>query len=268
MSEIETNCIKRCVPLLPSSITRFRNHKAHGIVRAITLKETIMPTLEQIQAKLKKLQAQAEAMIAKRAQSVLDDIRKLMETHGLSTADIDAHSSTKKPRGRPAGKTSKPGVKAKAKAKAAAKPKLPAKYRNPKTGDTWSGWARPPLWIKDVKDRTKFLIDGHSESHAVATSATRPASKKAAKKVTAKKATVKTLSAKAPAKKATAKKASAKSATAANVPAEKAAAKKAPVKRAYVKKTSAAKKSATVAGTTTPAANQDSASAVALTSAI
>ena len=220
-----------------------------------------MPTLEQIQAKLKKLQAQAEAMIAKRAQSVLDDIRNLMEKYGLSTADIEAHSSTKKPRGRPAGKTSKPGVKAKA--KAAAKPKLPAKYRNPKTGETWSGWARPPLWIKDVKDRTKFLIDSHSESHAVATSATKPASKKAAKKVTAK-----TPSAKSPAKKAAAKKASARSATVANVPTEKAAAKKAPVKRAYVKKTSAAKKSATVAGSTTPAANQDSASAVEVTSAI
>ena len=220
-----------------------------------------MPTLEQIQAKLKKLQAQAEAMIAKRAQSVLDDIRSLMEKHGLSTADIEAHSSTKKPRGRPAGKTSKPGVRAKA--KAAAKPKLPAKYRNPKTGETWSGWARPPLWIKDVKDRTKFLIDGHSKSDAVATSATKPASKKAAKKVTAKKTTVKTLSAKPPAKKAAAKKASAKSATVATVPV-----KKAPVKRAYVKKTSAGKKSATVAGTTTPAANQDSASAVAVTSAI
>lgn len=222
-----------------------------------------MPTLEQIQAKLKKLQAQAEAMIAKRAQSVLDDIRKLMEQHGLTTADIESHSSTKKPRGRPAGKTSKLGVKA----KAAAKPKLPAKYRNPKTGETWSGWARPPLWIKDVKDRTKFLIDGHSESHAVAASATKPASKKA-KKVTAKKATAKTLSAKAPEKKAAAKKASVKSATATNAPAKKAAARKAPVKRASAEKTSAAKKSANAAGTATPAANQDSASAAAVTSAI
>jgi len=154
-----------------------------------------MPTLEQIQAKLKKLQAQAEALIAKRAQSVLNDIRKLMDEHGLTTADIDAHSSTRKPRGRPAGTTSK----AKSKEKAAANAKLPAKYRNPKTGATWSGWARPPLWIKDVKDRTKFLIDGHSESNAAEASATKPASKKAAKKVSGKKVTVKTLSANAPA---------------------------------------------------------------------
>ncbi|MEA3125971.1 MAG: hypothetical protein QOD67_2990 [Caballeronia sp.] len=218
-----------------------------------------MPTLEQIQAKLKKLQAQAEAMIAKRAQSVLDDIRKLMEKHGLTTADIEAHSSTKKPRGRPPGKSSKSGVKA----KAAAKPKLPAKYRNPKTGETWSGWARPPLWIKDVKDRTKFLIDGHSDSHAVVASATKPASKKAAKKATAK-----TPSAKAPAKKAAAKKASIKSASVANVPAKNAAAKKPPVKRLSTKKASAAKKSATAASRTTPAASQDSASVVAVMPAI
>src|SRR5260370_26373230 len=184
-----------------------------------------MPTLEQIQAKLKKLQVQAEALIAKRAQSVLNDIRKLMDEHGLTTADIDAHSSTKKPRGRPAGTTSRAKSKAKSKGKAADNGKLPAKYRNPKTGATWSGWARPPLWIKDVKDRTKFLIGGHSESNAEA-SATKPASKKAAKKVSGKKVTVKTLSANAPAEKA-----AAKTATAANVPAKKMAANKATTKR-------------------------------------
>ena len=192
-----------------------------------------MPTLEQIQAKLKKLQAQAEVLIAKRAQSVLNDIRKLMDEHGLTTADIDAHSSTKKPRGRPAGTTSK----AKSKGKAADNGKLPAKYLNPKTGATWSGWARPPLWIKDVKDRTKFLIGGHSESNAEA-SATKPASKKAAKKVSGKKVAVKTLSA--------------------NAPAKKAAAKKAATKRVSMKKASATRKSAIRTSKTNSAANQDS----------
>src|SRR5258708_24851337 len=99
------------------AIGRFRNQRAHGIVRATTLKETIMPTLEQIQAKLEKLQVQAEALIAKRAQSVLNDIRKLMDEHGLTTADIDAHSSTKKPRGRPAGTTTQAKTKTKTQAK-------------------------------------------------------------------------------------------------------------------------------------------------------
>ena len=54
-----------------------------------------MPTLEQIKDKMKKLQEQAEKLIAKRAQSVLTDIRKLMEEHGLTTADIAAHSTGK-----------------------------------------------------------------------------------------------------------------------------------------------------------------------------
>jgi DNA-binding protein H-NS len=51
----------------------------------------------------------------------------------------------------------------KAKAPTTAKPgsgKLPAKYRDPKTGATWSGKARPPKWIANAKDRSKFLIDG------------------------------------------------------------------------------------------------------------
>ena len=69
-----------------------------------------MPTLEQIKDKMKKLQEQAEKLIAKRAQSVLTDIRKLMEEHGLTTADVAAHSTVKKQRGRPAG--SKPNTTA------------------------------------------------------------------------------------------------------------------------------------------------------------
>lgn len=153
-----------------------------------------MPTLEQIQAKLRKLKSQEETLIAKRNQSVLDNIRKLMEAHGLTTADIDAHLSTpRKRRGRPAGSAVKlakaqKSAKAKSSGTATGNGKLPAKYRDPKTGATWSGWARPPLWIKDVKDRSKFLISGSTEID--------PARKPAAKKVTRKNAAAKTAGAK------------------------------------------------------------------------
>jgi DNA-binding protein H-NS len=220
-----------------------------------------MPTLEQIQAKLKKLQAQAESLIAKRAQSVLNDIRKLMDTHGLTTADIDAHSSTAKKRpGRPAGSTTKLKSKQTAKAKsgkAAAKGKLPAMYRDPKTGATWSGWARPPLWIKDVKDRSRFLIGGRGDSDAVETSGAKPAGKKAAtKKVARKNAAVKAVSTKAltaPVKKATAKKVVGGKATA---------------KRVLTKKAAASRKSA--AGTSKPgaAAKQESSERALTVSAV
>ncbi|BBU32496.1 hypothetical protein BTHE68_62300 (plasmid) [Burkholderia sp. THE68] len=115
-----------------------------------------MTTLENIQARMKRLQAQAETILAKQAQAAVDQIRELMLKHGLTTADIEAKAKAKR--------DAKAGVAIAAsrgsKAPLATKGKLPAKYQNPKTGETWSGHARPPAWIKDVKDRTKFLIDG------------------------------------------------------------------------------------------------------------
>jgi DNA-binding protein H-NS len=177
-----------------------------------------MATLEKVQARIARLRAQAEALAAKRSSGVIAKIRELMEKHGLSIADIDAHAGGKK-RGPKAGakgatkaasaaakyrdpKTgatwsgrgrapawianakdrtrflidatgaaagnSKAGVKAPG--KVGAMGKLPPKYLNPKTGETWSGHARPPAWIKDVKDRSKFLIAGGANTD-VATSA-------------------------------------------------------------------------------------------------
>ncbi|GJH26295.1 H-NS histone family protein [Caballeronia novacaledonica] len=115
-----------------------------------------MTTLENIQARMKKLQAQAETILAKQAQAAVDQIRELMLKHGLTTADIEARAKAK----RDAKANGRVAVGRGSKAPIATKGKLPAKYLNPKTGETWSGHARPPAWIKDVKDRTKFLING------------------------------------------------------------------------------------------------------------
>ncbi|SAL78659.1 histone family protein nucleoid-structuring protein H-NS [Caballeronia terrestris] len=134
-----------------------------------------MATLKQIQTKMKQLQAQADVLVAKQSKSVLADIRKLMEQHGLTAADIDAHSDTKRRVGRPA------GAQTSATTPASTKGKLPPKYRHPKTGATWSGHARPPAWIAKVRDRTKFLIDGagaESDTNGVS----QPKSKTAIKK--------------------------------------------------------------------------------------
>jgi DNA-binding protein H-NS len=115
-----------------------------------------MTTLENIQARMKRLQAQAETILAKQAQAAVDQIRELMLKHGLTTADIEAKAKAKRD-AKAGGRTAASrGVKA----PIASKGKLPAKYLNPKTSETWSGHARPPAWIKDVKDRTKFLIEG------------------------------------------------------------------------------------------------------------
>ncbi|RFU45124.1 H-NS family nucleoid-associated regulatory protein [Paraburkholderia sp. DHOC27] len=189
-----------------------------------------MATLEQIQARMKKLQAQAEALLAKRAQAAVDQIRELMIKHGLTTEDIEARAKARR-EAKAAGRRLVNGV---SKAAKSAKGKMPAKYRDPKTGATWSGHARPPAWIKDVKDRSRFLINGAaSAAHEVA-SATRPAAK--ARKAAAKKASA----VKAVAKK-TVKKTVVKAAAVKKTAAKKVGATKVTAKKAVAKKASAAK---------------------------
>jgi DNA-binding protein H-NS len=122
----------------------------------ITTQGGIMATLENLQAKIAKLQAQAEAVAKKQSSTVIAKIRELMEKHGLTTADIDAHVDGKGRGRKPAG--------TKVAATSAA-----AKYRHPKTGATWTGHGRAPAWIANVKDRSKFLIDGEAEHAPVAT---------------------------------------------------------------------------------------------------
>jgi hypothetical protein len=55
-----------------------------------------MSTLEQLQEKMKKLQVQADTLIAKKAQAAVDQIRKIMLEHGLTTLDIEANAKAKR----------------------------------------------------------------------------------------------------------------------------------------------------------------------------
>ena len=99
-----------------------------------------MATLESIQAKLQKLQRQAESLIAKQASGVIEKIRKLMAEHGLTTADIDAHVGGKRSSTKFAGKAaSKSNVAV-------------AKYHDPKTGATWTGNGRAPNLYCNCKE--------------------------------------------------------------------------------------------------------------------
>jgi DNA-binding protein H-NS len=119
-------------------------------------------TLEAIQAKMDKLKTQADALIAKQSSGVIEKIRELMAKYGLTTADIDAHSDGKR-------RAAKAVVKTMSRGSAAA-----VKYRDPKSGATWSGHGRAPSWIAAAKNRDKFLVDG-------STATTKPASVSKAK---------------------------------------------------------------------------------------
>jgi DNA-binding protein H-NS len=107
-----------------------------------------MTTLENLQAKIAKLQAQAEAITKKQLSTVLVKIRDLMEEHSLTLADIESHSAE-----------GKRGIKS-PEVKPAAKSAGEVQYLDRKSGATWTGKGRPPAWIANAKDRDKFLIDG------------------------------------------------------------------------------------------------------------
>lgn len=119
----------------------------------ITIGEAEMATLKSIQTEIKKLQQQAEALIAQEASVVIEKIRGIMEKHGLTTADIDAHVRGAKTRAALAGTTTPSKAEAKT-----------PKYRDPKTGATWTGHGRAPAWIASVKNRDKYLVDASAEA--------------------------------------------------------------------------------------------------------
>jgi DNA-binding protein H-NS len=149
-----------------------------------------MATLAQLENQIQKLQRRAEALRARKTADVVANIRALMQEHGLTAADIETNGSgSLKRRGRPAGSTAGSMNGHKSTKKAAVKSKLPAKYRDPVSGMTWSGHARPPAWIKDAPDRDAFLIRKSAANGATQKSAKRggaPAAKKAGRKRVAK----------------------------------------------------------------------------------
>ena len=85
--------------------------------------------LEKQQAELEK--QLSEARRAERA-GVISQIKSLMAEHGLSLADLS-------------GKTAGPKAP---KTSAAAGRKVAPKYRNPATGETWTGRGLQPNWVK------------------------------------------------------------------------------------------------------------------------
>ncbi|SOY93255.1 Histone-like nucleoid-structuring protein H-NS [Cupriavidus taiwanensis] len=103
-----------------------------------------MATYKQLMAQKQALEAQLAEVRANEVAGVVEKIRGLMADYGLSIEDIEG----KRRRGRPAGSTS-------GKATAAKEP-LPPKYRDPKTGKTWSGRGRAPAWLG--KNPNRFLI--------------------------------------------------------------------------------------------------------------
>src|SRR5476649_2430325 len=101
-----------------------------------------MSKLTALKKKIATLQAQAERIAKTEASSAIAKVKQIMAEFNLTIEHL-----TQSVTGKPAAK--------KAKVKAASV----AKYTDPKTGKTWSGFGRAPSWIAGAKNREAFLVD-------------------------------------------------------------------------------------------------------------
>lgn len=152
-----------------------------------------MKSYADIKAQISRLEKEASLARQKELNEVVASIREKMEVYGLTIADLGLKG------GRAKGKL---GAK---------RPAGVPKYRDPKSGKTWTGHGKPPNWISGSKNRDVFLIGGEPTPAAAASKkAAAPAAspdKEPAKKAAAEKPSRKVAAKKAPAKKAAAKKA-------------------------------------------------------------
>jgi DNA-binding protein H-NS len=119
-----------------------------------------MATLDSINARIQKLQNQADALKAKVKLGALDQIRALMQEHDLTLEQLENTPRSTKKNGINPGKATRGQMTGKS--------KLSPKYLNPKTGDAWSGQGRPPAWIANVKDRSRFLVEPDAVANGAA----------------------------------------------------------------------------------------------------
>ena len=129
-----------------------------------------MKTYQALKAQIDKLEKQAQAARKAEISKVVADLKKTIGQYALTAEDLGLNGA-RKGKGKAAGAKRGPvrgtvGV---------------ARYRNPETGDTWTGRGRPPTWIVDAKDRDAFLIEKAAAPARSAKPAAKPAAKKKAK---------------------------------------------------------------------------------------
>ena len=99
-----------------------------------------MTTLQELLAQKEDIERQIEQTKKHQRGEAIEKVRSLMAQYGLTPADLGARTPAK-------GKASGGGGK------------VPAKYRNPSTGESWSGRGLQPRWLKGALASGKKLTD-------------------------------------------------------------------------------------------------------------
>jgi DNA-binding protein H-NS len=93
-----------------------------------------MATLKEIQSQIDELQKQAEEARNNEISQAVTEIQRLMDDYGITVDDLNS-----------------------ARKKTAKKTTRTAKYRDPKTGQEWTGRGRMPNWLAG-KNKDQFLV--------------------------------------------------------------------------------------------------------------
>ncbi|WP_321887915.1 H-NS histone family protein [Paraburkholderia bannensis] len=97
-----------------------------------------MPSYKQLTAQLEKLHKEVAAAREKEVEQAIAEIKEKIAEYDITAEEL--------------------GFTSAGAAAARKKTPLPARYANPKTGETWSGRGRAPSWLAGVKNRDRFLI--------------------------------------------------------------------------------------------------------------
>ena len=112
---------------------------------------------KQIRAEIAKLEREADAARQAESAAAVTKLKKLIAQYGLTAADIGLEASGA------SGQRAKPAAKRASAKRAAKKATRPGagvpKYRDPKSGRTWTGFGRAPDWIASAKNREAFRIE-------------------------------------------------------------------------------------------------------------
>lgn len=122
-----------------------------------------MTSYVELKEKAEDLMRQAEAARKSEIGAAIAEIKAKMAAYGITLADLGDKAKARrrrKPKGAKAGKPAKP-ANGQANPAKARKP-VAVKYRNPETGDTWTGRGQPSTWIKAMeaagRKREEFLV--------------------------------------------------------------------------------------------------------------
>lgn len=95
-------------------------------------------SVEEMEKQIAELVKKVSETRASEHKRAIQEILASMVKHNVTLEELQAASTKTK-------RSSTAGIK------------IPPKYRNPATGETWTGRGRAPVWMKD-RDKAEFLI--------------------------------------------------------------------------------------------------------------